>query len=842
MQLVPFSGGGYVPEYVSGDEGVLTTLIVNVCVFTALVALFLLVKDRKRWEFVYTPQAGRRPKFRESLKEVRTKPERQFISGVWRWVPFVWNYPDEQLFSVYGIDSWIYVQFLKFSVLVFGFVVFVAMTILMPANMTGSSHQGGFNSTCINNIDLEDRNIYAHVVGMYLITAFILYVGYLHFDRYLAHYWSYRRQPLLHNYSCYVRDTEGLSSSRDLYERVSAALPPGELYAASMAVDVGLLAAETAFRRELDEKLYRCQWTLSNTGVRKRKKLTDLHLRPDLPPIQYLFFSENASPDAAYAHQEPGYVDSILWYEAYIRCVDSHIQELKHAIELYQSRRFLLDPTEPSLQDQIKHEHSGMHLPLLRADPPFDLQDRSSSQGFFLYTASQAVRKLRLALKSPLSYFSLQPPLHYAFDDLSSPPLRSLQKYIDSIDYEPTNGFLTFNTPWNLQIFLLAYRKMPPMLRWRTHARQIESDLEWDNLQISKTERWSRDVCLLSSFFLLLFFWVEPIGWIIQLLDVQNLKNVWLLSNLISYLNDHSPLLINFITKFTPSLCILLFMNLLVPISRLVLKFVGRMSTKTQQDIAVFNTLYTFFLFLNLLFIPIELWKFRTYVSEFLQSPLQSFLDSAAYLGKTWPTYAAFYVNYIMNSAVINSTLYLCALVPICLYSLRRLTCRTPRDLLSTRLSCNGEFEYDCQYARHLNIFTVALTYCSLSPLTSVATLFYFLLWYLVDKFSILYRHDKSSDSAGQWAPLIFKRIYLALFLYHFALLGTLILKRAYWTTLLMLPMFFLDFSIYIYLLPKMLKRASRWSLEDPYPLQPTASQCGLDKRGYVHPLLKKNP
>ena len=82
----------------------------------------------------------------------------------------------------------------------------------------------------------------------------------------------------------------------------------------------------------------------------------------------------------------------------------------------------------------------------------------------------------------------------------------------------------------------------------------------WDNLNIEFAQRWARACVVNVVTFLLIFFWMIPIGFAVS---ISNLDNLMKLLPFLKPVLDLSPSLKNFIEGFLPSIVIIVFFAIL---------------------------------------------------------------------------------------------------------------------------------------------------------------------------------------------------------------------------------------------------------------------------------------
>jgi hypothetical protein len=407
--------------------------------------------------------------------------------------------------------------------------------------------------------------------------------------------------------------------------------------------------------------------------------------------------------------------------------------------------------------------------------------------------------------------------------------------------YRPTTvGFVTFKTLTAANHCANSGYLSKSFFKWRVEFAPAESDIQWRNIRLGWWQQWIRYLLMVAITCVLIIFWGVPVGFMAQWANIDHLETLAALHDSIVWLKGFGPTAVSILTRLSPTLTLLIFMNLLVPVIRVLFDYVERPATRSGQELKVFRTYYAFLLF-NVLFLSTLTSQISNIVTELIRNPSNTVTDVAKHLGETLPVYGAFFINYILNAAFISGAMGLPRVMFFLLHFVYLKMAKSPAEVERAKKESVGGFEYDYQYAAHLNIFTIALCYSSMVPLILPTALLYFMLWFAIDKYNLVFAYGDQFDRSGAWTPLVFRRVFAGIAIYHFAMFGTFLVKQNYICSGLLLPMFIFDLIIHWYAINTFAHRSQYVPLDEATRYPHTAYQLGLED-GYVHPAMHDVP
>lgn len=407
--------------------------------------------------------------------------------------------------------------------------------------------------------------------------------------------------------------------------------------------------------------------------------------------------------------------------------------------------------------------------------------------------------------------------------------------------YRPTTvGFVTFKTLVASNNCANSGYLSKSLFKWRVEFAPAESDIQWRNMRLGWWQQWIRYLIMVGVVCVLIIFWGVPTGIIAQWGNIDHLENMSWSHDAIVWLKTLGPAVMEMVSRISPTLTLLIFMNLLVPVIRVLFDYVERPFTKSGQEMKVFRVYYAFLLF-NVLFLSTLTSQISNIVAELIRNPSNTVTDIARTLGQTLPTYGAFFINYILNAAFLSGAMGLPRLMFFLFHFVQLKFAKSPSEIERIKKESVGGFEYDYQYAAHLNIFTIALAYSSMVPLIIPTALLYFVLWFAIDKYNLLFAYDDCFDRSGAWTPLVFRRVFAAIGIFHFAMFGTFLVKQNYIASGLIIPLFIFDLMVHWYAINTFAHRSQYVPLDEATRYPHTAYQLGLED-GYIHPAMHDLP
>ncbi|XP_044765184.1 calcium permeable stress-gated cation channel 1 [Coccinella septempunctata] len=281
-------------------------------------------------------------------------------------------------------------------------------------------------------------------------------------------------------------------------------------------------------------------------------------------------------------------------------------------------------------------------------------------------------------------------------------------------------AFITLKTEEMAEHMLNSFQ--PDSIRhWIISKAPSPSDINWENLEISYRNWYSKAILINAILFLVLFFLTTPL---ILVNVINNLTSIQ--ENFIYKL---SPML----SEFLPTLLLLSFSAFLPVLVAYSDQWMSHW-TKSQQNHATMHKTFFFLLFMVLILPSLGLTSAQTFVEWSIQTN-QSVHWECIFLADK----GAFFVNYVITSALIGTALELLRFPELAMYTWRLLRIKSEAEKITIRKQILSEFPFGIHYAWTLLIYTVSTVYSLSCPLITPFGLMYLTLKHFVDKYNIYY-------------------------------------------------------------------------------------------------------
>lgn len=282
-------------------------------------------------------------------------------------------------------------------------------------------------------------------------------------------------------------------------------------------------------------------------------------------------------------------------------------------------------------------------------------------------------------------------------------------------------AFVTLESEDAAEYVVQSFR--PGTLRnWNIVKAPSPSDIQWENLEISTRNWYLKAIIINLILFIVLFFLTTPA-------IVVNLFNSFTAAQE-NFIRKLSPVL----SEFLPTL-LLLSMSALMPV--IVAYSDEWMShwTKSKQNLATMHKTFFFLLFMVLILPSLGLTSAQAFVQWSLQPKNITLRWECVFLADK----GAFFVNYVITSALIGTALELLRFPELAMYVWRLLRIKSEAEKVSIRKEILSEFPFGIHYTWTLLIFTISTVYSLTCPLITPFGLLYLCLKHLVDKHNIYY-------------------------------------------------------------------------------------------------------
>lgn len=301
-----------------------------------------------------------------------------------------------------------------------------------------------------------------------------------------------------------------------------------------------------------------------------------------------------------------------------------------------------------------------------------------------------------------------------------------LEKRMEAMNQPLGIAFITFSTEEAAQYVVHSF--VPgTRFHWTVAKAPEPPDILWENLEISSRNWYSKAILINCVLFIVLFFLTTP-------------------AYVVNFLNTHAFTQGDIMKKVSPVLSEFLPTLLLLTISAIMPVIVAYSDqwmshwTKSEQNFATMQKTFYFLLFMVLILPSLGLTSAQALVEWSVQSQNHTYRWKCVFL----PDKGAFFVNYVITSALIGSALELLRFPELAMYVWRLLFAKSSAEKISIQKAILSEFPFGIHYAWTLLIFTISTVYSLICPLITPFGFLYLCLKHLVDKHNIYFVYRPS--------------------------------------------------------------------------------------------------
>lgn len=312
-------------------------------------------------------------------------------------------------------------------------------------------------------------------------------------------------------------------------------------------------------------------------------------------------------------------------------------------------------------------------------------------------------------------------------------------------------AFVTLGTPGDAKAMRRQLRSSPA-IKWTVNYAPAPSDIFWENLSITRP-CWYLNAFLINiALGLLLFFITTPVVVLTAINKPEIMGEIKNLSVLLS--------------TFLPTV-------VLVSVAALMPALVGRCEsfvrhwTRSTLNRSVMKKTLLLMLLAFLILPSLGLTSLET-AFEWVHNGNDTMRWQCIFL----PDQGAFFVNYVITSALVGCALELVRFPELALYTFRLCMARSRAERIYVRKAVLWEFPLGAHYAWLLLVFTMTTFYSLACPLITPFGLLYLLIKHLVDRHNLCFAYGPSvgggqlagaAASAAGAAPVLAQAAFLAL-------------------------------------------------------------------------------
>ncbi|XP_070382599.1 calcium permeable stress-gated cation channel 1-like isoform X3 [Dermacentor albipictus] len=261
---------------------------------------------------------------------------------------------------------------------------------------------------------------------------------------------------------------------------------------------------------------------------------------------------------------------------------------------------------------------------------------------------------------------------------------------------------------------------------WKVVFAPPPSDIFWENLSIGKWAWYIRSFFINFVLFLILFFLTTPF------IIVSNLEHIFPSAE---HLNP-------FLSKFLPTMMLWLVAAAMPAMVTMSDVFIAHW-TRSSRNHWVMRKIFIFLLFMVLILPSLGLPSAEVLVSWVLKPTNETHLWKCLYL----PDSGAFFINYVVTSSFVGTTMELIRFPQLCLFILYTFMSRSKAETFAVQRASLFEFHFGVHYAWYLLIFAITMIYSLSCPLIVPFGLVYLCFKHSVDRYNIYFVYTPSKTN-----------------------------------------------------------------------------------------------
>ncbi|XP_046676490.1 calcium permeable stress-gated cation channel 1 [Homalodisca vitripennis] len=277
-------------------------------------------------------------------------------------------------------------------------------------------------------------------------------------------------------------------------------------------------------------------------------------------------------------------------------------------------------------------------------------------------------------------------------------------------------------------------RRLKPH-KWKVQFSPSPRDICWENLSVSRKNFFIKAVMLNVFLFVVLFFLTTP-PVVVSVMDTLVFNQVEKMGPVIS--------------EFLPTLLLWTVAALLPVIVSHSDEWLSHW-TRSQRNHSIMRKTFIFLLFMVLILPALGLTSAQAFVLFALHSHNETYRWECLFM----PDKGAFFVNYVITSAFIGTSLELIRFPELFVYALRLCLARSKAESVSLRNTIMWEFPFGLQYAWMLLIFAMTTVFSLSCPLITPFGLLYMGMKHCVDRYNLYFAYGPSKISTRIHATAI---------------------------------------------------------------------------------------
>jgi len=329
---------------------------------------------------------------------------------------------------------------------------------------------------------------------------------------------------------------------------------------------------------------------------------------------------------------------------------------------------------------------------------------------------------------------ALASPIGMAFITFKS--LNDARKVFEDID---RSQWYEHKPPPQLSSISLSLR----VSDWKVWFAPPPQDIYWEHLSVPRTFLFLKKVLANVCLFILTFFLTTPEFIVSQIDFVAYTVFGW-------NLKDKSTSGTAEFTHFTSTFLLWAFTTLLPFLVSKTDRWLGRW-TRSEENHSIMRKTFWFLVLMVIVLPTFGLTTGMAYFAHLVHDEDKKLSWECVFL----PDSGGFFVNYVITSALLGSSLELIRFPSMFNYVRQSCMSRTEAESTAIQKAITSEFRFGEKYARLLLVFAMVMVYSMSCPLITPFGFLYFLLKHFADRHNLIFVYARSKISRKVHATAI---------------------------------------------------------------------------------------
>mmetsp|Transcript_28583 Transcript_28583/g.37431 ORF Transcript_28583/g.37431 Transcript_28583/m.37431 type:complete len:872 (-) Transcript_28583:241-2856(-) len=762
----------------------------------ALIFITIIGKLRKNPDhpYRYSPRRLHLPK--------QTPPDLP-KTGIFSWILPCFSISYEDILYYAGLDALMYIRFHYLGLKVCAIFAVYGLCVLIPINATGGRDESSlFNTLSLSNIVDGSRKMWAHVVGMYLLTGIVMWQLVIEFRTYtrLRHEFLRRRRALFRSVMVeeVPRQLRSQANLRAYFEK----LYPDQVVEVFICQRLEVLTALIEKRENVLANLEHAMFKLQKQGKRT-KVWTGLFRRQDaIDYWQAVLHELNDEVSREQARR--------LRFAR-----QANRQNLGRAAEKMENmlKRLHFDPGAGDVYTELAEDDTAsQYLTTMESGEPAGMQqygttemkdgdERSSSTTdggdrleerlsdvILKGLKKNPVKVVKAGVEKGLTAMGLMGDIYG--HEKSSEMMALLEKHAPVQQKMASKAFITFKTFTPATIARQVLHSANPGYMKISEAPE-PMDIHWGNINLNSRKKQFRHWLGIALYLFLLITYIVPVTLIGEYTSSDALTHS---STTINYLVTKYSIFSSAVELVQPS-CLLMLMVTIPPVLRLIGFLEGHI-TESGINNQMLGRYYTFLL-VNVLLVVSIAGSVLASIEKVVDTPTLFFEK----LGLGLPKVAGFFTDYVIIKCFTGNSFELSRFTAYIQHLLRKVIWfdLTPRDRRQVVIGLRdfldpGWFPYGKYIAQDMLVMSILMVYAVMAPLILIPGMLFYISSLLVYRHQLLYIYVPVYETGGQMLPKVFRRWVFGLFIGQATLVGVFLTKSGYNMCYSMIILFFVTY------------------------------------------------